>query len=128
MTAVSIDLCRVLIVEDDPDSREVLTLLIGQRTGCRVRSAESVGEALGEIRNHPPTHILLDLMLPDYSGAELLRAVRRDRLPVRVAIVTASGPGSQPVNEVMQWRPDAIFHKPVDFGALARWVSAEAPG
>jgi DNA-binding response OmpR family regulator len=122
MTAVSTDLCRVLIVEDDPDSREVLTLLIGHRTDCQVRAAESVGEALGELRDYLPTHILLDLNLPDYSGAVLLREVRRENLPVRVAIVTAAGPTSQAVNEAMQWRPDAIFYKPVRFGDVEAWL------
>ena len=115
-------LCRVLVVEDDPDSREVMTLLIGQRSDCQVRTAESVGEALGELRNQLPTHILLDLNLPDYSGAVLLREVRRANLPIRVALVTASGPASQPVYEAMQWRPDAIFHTPVQFADVEAWL------
>ena len=121
----SADGCRVLIVEDDPDSREVLTMLIGQRVGCEVRTAESVGEALGKlVSDQLPTHILLDLMLPDYSGAELLRAIRRDGLPVRVAVVTASGPDSQPVREAQQWQPDAVFHKPVEFARVESWLTA----
>ena|SRR5688572_26585679 len=122
MPVAPADLCRVLVVEDDPDSREVMTLLIGQRSDCRVRTAESVGEALGELHNHLPTDILLDLNLPDYSGVVLLREVRRENLPVRVALVTAAGPASQPVNEAKQWRPDAIFHKPVRFADVEAWL------
>ena len=125
MAATSADLCRVLIVEDDPDAREVMTLLIGQRSNCEVRVAESVGQAMGELQEHLPTHILLDLMLPDYDGVVLLRAVRNQNLPIRVALVTASGAGSKPVNDAMQWRPDAVFHKPVSFAQVAAWLHAD---
>ena len=125
MPAAPADLCRVLIVEDDPDSREVMALLFGARDDREVHVAGSVGEALGEMRKRMPSHILLDLMLPDYGGVVLLRAVREDELPVRVALVTAAGPGSQSVEEAMRWRPDAVFYKPVNFDAVARWLSGE---
>ena len=123
--AAATESCRVLIVEDDPDAREVMALLAGQRADRQVRVAASVGEAMGELHDALPTHVLLDLMLPDYGGVELLRVVRSLNLPVRVAVVTASGPDSRAVAEASRWRPDAIFHKPVRFAEIEAWLGSE---
>src|SRR5687767_11676567 len=68
---------RVLLVEDDADTREVMERLLA-RDGCEVRAAESVGRALVILGEWTPTHVLLDLMMPDAAGSLLLRALRRD--------------------------------------------------
>jgi two-component system, OmpR family, alkaline phosphatase synthesis response regulator PhoP len=112
---------RVLIVEDDLDSREVMLLLL-RRAEWEIEAVESVAEALKSIEMAPPTHVLLDLMLPDTPGAMVLRHVRESNLPVRVALLTAAGPESKPLAEAMQWRPDAVFHKPVRVGAIEAWL------
>ena len=112
---------RVLPVEDDADTRHVMARLL-TRLGCEVRAVASVGEALGAMHGFPPTHILLDLMLPDAGGVVLLESVRRARMPVRVAVVTAAGPDSPAVMEVMPWKPDVIFHKPVEFPPIEAWL------
>src|SRR5688572_3870160 len=113
--------CRVLVVEDDRDASEVMAFFIGQRANCEVWVAGSVGEALGTLHERLPTHVLLDLMLPDYAGAELLRVVREHNLSVRVAIVTAAGPDSRVVSDAMRWRPDALFQKPVRLADVSDW-------
>jgi two-component system OmpR family response regulator len=123
MSAAAADatLCSVLLVEDDADSRDVMSRLL-RNAGCEVRATPSVGEALLELEDWLPTHILLDLMLPDAGGIVVLRSVRRRQLPVRIALLTAAGPDSQTVAEAMRWKPDAVFHKPVDFAAVEAWL------
>jgi CheY-like chemotaxis protein len=113
---------RVLIVEDDEDGREALVRLC-QRTGHDCLSAANRAEALAIIVSRAPDAIVLDLMLPDGSGVEVLRLVRAHGFPVRVAVVTAA---SNPalLAEVQKLRPDALFRKPVSFQDLRAWLDA----
>jgi CheY-like chemotaxis protein len=116
----------VLLVEDDPDAREVMCKML-RAAACEVRDTPSVGEALLFLEDWLPTHVLLDLMLPDAGGVVVLRAIRRRRLPIRIALVTASGPGSPTVTEAQRWNPDAIFHKPIEFCEVRRWLAQDDP-
>jgi DNA-binding response OmpR family regulator len=115
-----------LIVEDNVDSRDVMERLV-RSVGCEVRGTPSVGEALLllEDEHRLPTHIVLDLMLPDAGGIVVLRSIRRRQLPVRVAIVTGAGPESNVVASAMRWNPDAVFHKPIDFREVRAWLEQE---
>ena len=112
---------RVLLVEDDEDTREIMLRLI-RRIGCEVRAAGSVSGGVAIIERWDPSEVLLDLMLPDKPGSELLRQVRQARRPVRVALLTAAGPHSETLAAAMQWGPDAVFHKPVLFDEVAAWL------
>ena len=117
---------RVLLVEDDADTRDVMARLL-RRACWDVDSVTTVGEALMFIEQSKsssslPTHVLLDLMLPDASGLVFLQYVRRVRLPMRVAVVTASGPDSALVADAKLLNPDAIFHKPVRFADVEAWL------
>lgn len=64
----------LLIVEDDDDMRAVLRLGL-EREGWAVREAASVGEALATLDEEAPALVLLDLVLPDGSGVEVLDAL-----------------------------------------------------
>ena len=118
---------RVLIVEDDENTADLLSRVM-RGAGHSVRTTATVGDALAHLRAEMPTHILLDLMLPDASGAVLLRAVRRRKLHVRVALVTAAGRGSDVVASAVLENPDAVFHKPVELAALEAWVAVAPDG
>ena len=112
----------MLVVEDDADSRDAVVLLC-RRTGHACCSASCRAEALAALISRPPDAIVLDLMLPDGSGVELLRVVRAHHFPIRVAVTTAA---SNPVllAEARRLKPDALFQKPVDFDALRAWLNA----
>jgi DNA-binding response OmpR family regulator len=107
------------LVEDDPDTRGVMSRML-ERANIPVRGTPPVGEALLLVEYHLPTHTLLDLALPDAGGVVLLRSIRRQQLPVKIAVVTASGPDSPAVTDAARWRRDAIFHKPVDFSKIRK--------
>ena len=121
MSAAAADICTVLVVEDDPDSREVLARMLSA-SGCLVRATPTVGEALLLLEEWEPSHVLLDLMLPDAGGIVLLRSVRRRKLPVRVAVVTGAGPESMVVEDAIDAGADAVFHKPLDFKEIEEWL------
>src|SRR4051794_21516542 len=103
---------RILVVEDDPASRDALLRLIDHRQWV-ITVAKTVAEAM-EALNPPPHCILLDLKLPDGEGEDVLRKVRQDDLPTRVAVITGTE-DSVRLALVKGMNPDALFVKPIDF-------------
>ncbi len=68
---------RILVVEDEPTLREVVRELI-EREGFReVRGAETVADALTTFSTWRPDLLLIDIMLPDGNGFDLLRSIRQ---------------------------------------------------
>ena len=70
---------RVLVVEDDADSRELMRVVLEER-GARVLTAASAKEAVAIVEDGRPDALLVDLGLPDEDGYALLRRIRE--LPV----------------------------------------------
>jgi CheY-like chemotaxis protein len=66
---------RVLVVEDEPDARELLALTL-ECSGARVEAVESAQEALDNLQLFRPHVLLSDIGLPIESGYELIRKVR----------------------------------------------------
>ena len=79
---------ELLIVEDEPDTRYLLTQIFTMR-GFTVRSAEDGFAALALIRSTVPDILLSDLNMPGMSGFELLSVVRR--LYPQIHVVATSG-------------------------------------
>jgi CheY-like chemotaxis protein len=69
--------CPVLLVEDDPVTREV-TRRILEKEGWKVSEAENGHVALECMKRERPSLILLDLMMPEIDGFEFAARVRRN--------------------------------------------------
>ena len=119
------NLCRTLLVEDDPDTCEALTRIL-RRRGYEVDCAKSVNEAFDKLNNRPEC-MVLDLMLPDGNGIDLLRQVRERKLPIRVAVETGAG-DTDLLSDAILLKPDAFFTKPVDATELVSWLAASSRG
>jgi two-component system phosphate regulon response regulator PhoB len=84
---------RVLVVEDEPDLRELLTYNLSA-AGFKVHAAENGTDALTAIQAFAPDVVLLDLMLPDIPGTEVCRRIRGGEVGGRqpaVMMLTAKG-------------------------------------
>lgn len=66
----------VVIIEDDPSISELLQLYLG-REGYDVHAAASGTDGVELVREHSPTLVVLDLMLPDGSGFDYLKEMRQ---------------------------------------------------
>jgi CheY-like chemotaxis protein len=66
---------RILVVDDAPDTRDVLEVLLTQ-SGAEVRAVGSAAEALAEVEAWRPDIIVSDIGMPDEDGYELIRKVR----------------------------------------------------
>lgn len=80
---------RILVVDDDATVTEILSRYL-TRDGYKVDSVGSGRLALERAKSHPPDLILLDLMLPDISGLDVCRRVRRIT-PAPIIMLTARG-------------------------------------
>ncbi|MER7366193.1 response regulator transcription factor [Nonomuraea wenchangensis] len=79
---------RVLVVEDEPDLAEVLGTVLREE-GWQVRTSGSGAGAVNAAREFQPDAVLLDIMLPDLDGLEVLRRLRTDAPQVCVLFLTA---------------------------------------
>ena len=111
---------HTLIVEDDFSSADVLAAALDRR-GFEHETAYSVGAALLRLEEDWPQAVILDLRLPDADGTVLLRRIRRENRPTRVAVVTGVSDLSHHVG-LMQFPPDLLLRKPVDLTKLVRWL------
>jgi two-component system phosphate regulon response regulator PhoB len=69
---------HILVVEDEKPIREMICFGL-RRGGYEVSEAEDVGAARSCVANHRPDIIVLDWMLPDMSGLEFTRLLKRDK-------------------------------------------------
>ena len=78
----------VLIVDDDRGTRETWALVL-RRSGFEVTEAATGGEGLTWGRAKAFDAVLVDYWLPDVSGTEVVRALKRDGVAARMVVVTA---------------------------------------
>jgi two-component system, OmpR family, response regulator MprA len=79
---------RLLVVEDDPQVRAMLTRAL-RYEGFEVAAACDGAEAMAALRASPPDLLLLDLLLPDADGVDLCGRLRADGDPVPILMLTA---------------------------------------
>ena len=78
----------ILIIDDEEVLQDVLTALLKEE-GFETRSARSGAEALGLLEQEEVDLVLLDLMLPDTSGLELLKRIRSEDPDQQIIVITA---------------------------------------
>ena len=79
---------RVLAVDDEPSLTELLSMAL-RYEGWNARTAGTGSEAVRTAREFQPDAIVLDMMLPDFDGLEVMRKVRADQPDVPVIFLTA---------------------------------------
>src|SRR4051794_15068176 len=79
---------RILIIDDEPEIRESLETLLTLEA-YRVDSAATGGEGLSKLESTAFDLVLLDLMLPDRSGLEILADIRERDPHIPVFLITA---------------------------------------
>jgi two-component system OmpR family response regulator len=90
---------NLLVVEDDPTLRELLSASL-RFAGFAVSSTGTGAEALRIATREPPDLVVLDVMLPDFDGFEVLARLRADAPPGRhvpVLFLTARDAGADKV-------------------------------
>ena len=117
----------ILIIEDNPTSRELAAYLLGKR-GHSVLAAADGAEGLRVLREQPVDLVLCDLQMPRVNGYELVQQVRADaklRGLAVLAVTALSMPGDR--NKALDAGFDGYFSKPIDPTIFVGQIEAFLP-
>ena len=101
---------RVLIVDDDPSVRQVMTVMLGAAGHEIVAAVEDGHTAITSARAHQPDAVILDVSLPDVEGIAILRILRDIQREVRV-IVHSGHDDADLAAELLDAGADAVIVK-----------------
>jgi CheY-like chemotaxis protein len=104
----------VLVVDDDKSARSTLAIIL-RRHSLAVSEAGSVAEAIQRLADRPDW-VLLDLMLPDGSGCDVLSKLADQGHKSRVCVVSGAGPAL--MERARKLGPQHVLSKPLDLGRL----------
>jgi two-component system phosphate regulon response regulator PhoB len=112
----------VLIVEDEADAAELFAEMM-RVSGFRVRKTSSSTPALSMMTEEKPDIVLLDIMMPDVSGLDILRQMRHDPALAAIPVVVVSAK-SMPadIRNGMEAGASTYLTKPVGFLELKEAV------
>jgi CheY-like chemotaxis protein len=111
---------RVLVVDDDADTRETLARLV-RAWGHEATAAADGLAALRAAAECPPDVVLLDLGLPGLDGFEVTRRLHERTTPKRAFVITVSGyGGDEDRRQSAEAGADVHLLKPADPEALSR--------
>jgi CheY-like chemotaxis protein len=112
--------CRVLVVEDNDDSREALGAAL-QLLGHEVSFASSGPDAIARAAAERPQALIVDIGLPGMDGFEVARTIRRMPQLRRVRMIALSGYGSTSDKErALEAGFDHHMTKPTDVARIER--------
>ena len=113
---------EVAIVEDEAETAEMLAEMM-RVNGYDVRLYHGAQTAIFAFSHHPPHLVILDIMMPDMSGLEVLRYMRRDPLLQNVPVIILSAKSTPTaIREGLESGADRYLTKPVTFRKLTNTV------
>ncbi|MYM24872.1 response regulator [Duganella sp. FT135W] len=115
---------RVLLIEDNEDGREMMTMMLGGY-GYDVQSAADGLQGLDAARTHQPDLALVDIGLPGIDGYEVARRLRADAATSGIKLVALTGYGlADDLRRVMEAGFDRHLVKPVDIDQLMEVIDS----
>jgi DNA-binding NarL/FixJ family response regulator len=116
---------NVLLVDDSPEILARLAAMLRDKTGARVSTAATAEDALSA--TPAPDVVVLDVHLPDRSGLDLLRQLKRDA-PATVVIVLTNDVNDQNRRACLERGALAFLDKSSDFDHVAELVARASQG
>tara|TARA_R110001599_G_scaffold145321_1_gene327574 strand:+ start:22908 stop:24314 length:1407 start_codon:yes stop_codon:yes gene_type:complete len=111
----------VLIVDDEPDIRELLDITLS-RMGLRTFTAATLGEAQARVAAEQPNLCLTDMRLPDGNGISLVEYIQHEFPHIPVAMITAHGSVEAAISALKAGAFDFIS-KPIELDTLRKLVT-----
>lgn len=119
---------RVLLAEDEPHIAELLCFLL-DRAGFQVETQVTGPSALARVLDEPPDVLILDVMLPEMNGFEIMRRLRADPRGAGVPVVMLTAKGQREDREAAEkLRVDVFITKPFSNADLVDTVTRLAAG
>jgi diguanylate cyclase (GGDEF)-like protein len=116
---------RLLLVDDEELNRDMLSRRL-MRHGHQVVTVASGPEALDAAGSQPFDAMLLDVMMPDMSGLEVLRRLRRTHTPEQLPIIMVTARAqSEDIVEALDLGANDYVTKPVDMQVMLARIRAQ---
>jgi|SRR2546428_14095414 CheY-like chemotaxis protein len=104
---------NILVVEDNDDLRQIFMSII-RFSGYQISEARSGSEAIEKAVFAKPSLILLDLGLPDMSGIDAARAIKKNRVTAVIPIIACSAyPSGEKMEEALRAGIVDYLQKPI---------------
>jgi len=120
MSAAANKINTMLIVDDEPDIRELLEITLS-RMGIATTSAADLQQARASLAQHSYDLCLTDMRLPDGNGIDLVRDIQQQHPDLPVAVITAHGNMQSAIDALKAGAFDFVS-KPVDLKILRNLV------
>lgn len=106
-------MATVLVVDDHPDTCRAMSVLV-RRMGHRAICSNSGSDAIAQISKQTPDLVLLDLMMPEMDGFEVLRHIRSDPATFDMRVIVFSAVENPELRD-----------KATEAGANGYWLKAQ---
>jgi DNA-binding response OmpR family regulator len=115
---------KILAVDDDPDVLDLISLKLGA-AGFTVVTSTSGVEALAMVRREMPDLIILDIMMPEVSGLDVCRQLKRNAFTRDIPVIMLTAKKSE-IDRIVGLELDAddYIPKPFDLRELKLRVEA----
>ncbi len=108
----------VIIVEDEPDTAEMFAEMV-RLSGLQVLKSHGGVRALDLIAEKRPAAVLLDIMMPDISGLEILRFMHRDPRLAQIPVIIISAKSlPSDIKTGLEAGASSYLTKPVSYSDL----------
>lgn len=116
---------RILIVDDSEDNRRVLSRRLLRR-GYEIEEAESGVQGLEAVRAKPTDLILLDYMMPEMNGIEMLQALRKDYTDSQIPVIMVTAKAEpETIADALQKGANDYVTKPISFPVVLARIEAQ---
>jgi two-component system phosphate regulon response regulator PhoB len=105
---------KILIIDDDEQMCETMKTWLDKKTEHEVVFALGGRKGLAAVSKEKPDLILLDLMMPDVSGIEVLKKLKKQRTTLRIPVVILTGRSEEEaMEESMRGYAEEFIAKPI---------------
>ena len=119
---------KILIVEDHPDVRRVLTLHL-RRVGYEIVEADTGSSAIALTVSEIPDLVLVDLSLPDVSGLEIAKVIKQNPRTAEIPLVGLSGYSEREIApRALEAGMAAYLTKPIETETLVKVIEKLTDG
>ena len=112
---------KILIVEDNPDSRDLLAMML-KHEGYAVYTAEDGREGLKLVKMDCPDLIITDINMPNVDGIEMVRILRDRPECGKLPIIVMSAYGSGTLRKAVSAGADEVVPKPLAFDPFLKAI------
>lgn len=116
---MNLNLRQLLVVDDSPSNRELLSRYF-RAHGFEVAHAGCGASALKMIKQHRFDAVLLDILMPEIDGIEVLKSIRQSYTPAQFPVIVVSGrTANRDIKLALELGANDYITKPIDFVAVS---------